>query len=236
MSIKEIKSQFTLGHITAIGIAVLVVGGVLTLQNWNSVKAMFEKEDVETAQQEGSGLYYAYEAPTVPTVLGADTEPDGPGVINEDGSITSLSSLGSVLGASSDVAEINVDTIKVNSYSGNEQNLKEYIDESFLIESKILPGDFETALVSNDESQVNAQVSLLEQVQDSLYYMKVPEAAVKLHRLKIAQYSSAIDLLKNYYQADSNPEFVSAKLSQFMDMQRLQETETQNIFNQHPGL
>lgn len=232
---KEIKSQFTLGHFSAVAIAVVVIGGLLTMQNWASVKAMFNDDKNETAQA-GSGLYYAYVAPNNPSVLGADTMPDGAGVINEDGTVSSLSSFGDVLGASSDAAEINLDAIKVNVIPGTQENLRKYLDETFVIESKILPGDFEAALVSKDSSRTQAQVDLLTQVQQSLSNMQVPSMAEKLHKLKIAQYSTASDLLKNFYQADTNPEFVSGKLTHFMDMEKLQDSETQNLFRQYPQL
>ena len=105
-----------------------------------------------------------------------------------------------------------------------------------MIEAKILPGDFETALVSKDPNQTQAQINILNQVQASLGNMQVPTSAEKLHKLKIAQYGTAIDLLKNFYQADSNPEYVAGKLTQFMDIQKQQDTETQNLFKQHPLL
>jgi hypothetical protein len=231
--VREIKSQFTVGHFSAVAIAVVAIGGLLTVQNWNSVQAMFEKN---VAAKQETSLYYAYQAPVNPEVLGADTQPDGPGVINEDGTVTSLSSLGNVLGASSDAPEINLDDIKVRTVDGNADNLRQYFDDSFVIESKILPGDFETALVSVDQGQTQAQLNLMNQVQQSLQNMAVPRMAEKLHKLKIAQYRTAIDLLKNYYQADSNPEFVAGKLTQFMDMQKHQENETQNLFSKYPQL
>ena len=232
-TIREIKSQFTLGHVSAIAIAVVAIGGLLTIQNWKSVKGMFEQTAV--AKQEG-GLYYAYQAPVTPSVLGADTAPDGPGVINEDGTVSPLSSFGEVLGATSDTPNINLDDIKVSTVTGTPENLRTYLDDSFVIESKILPGDFESALVSKDDSKTQEQINLMTQVQQSLKNIPVPNMAAKLHKLKIAQYSTAIDLLKNYYQADSNPEFVAGKLTQFMDMQKEQETETQNLFKAYPQL
>ncbi len=237
MNLKEIKSQFTLSHISALVFAVLVIGGLLTVQNWKTVKGMFENNSATAQEQgEGSGLYYAYVPPTIPSVLGADTIPDGPGVINEDGSVSSISSLGEVLGSSSDLPEINIDAIQVKTFPGSEENLRAYLDETFLIEAKILPGDFETALVSKDPNQTQAQINILNQVQASLGSMQVPTTAEKLHKLKIAQYGTAIDLLKNFYQADSNPEYVAGKLTQFMDIQKQQDTETQNLFKQHPLL
>lgn len=238
MNVKEIKSQFTLGHVGTIAITLLVIGGLLTAQNWKSVQAMFDSKDkvAEQEQQGGSGLYYAYQAPVVPTVLGANSEPDGPGVINEDGTVTSLSSLEQVLGASSDSPEVNLEAINVNTIPGTQENLRNYIDESFLAESKVLPGDFETALVSKDEAQTKSQINILNQVQQTLSAMKVPDMAAKLHKIKIAQYSTAADLLKNFGQADSNPELVSSKLTQFMDMQKAQDAEMQKIFKQYPQL
>lgn len=237
MSFKEIKSQFTFGHVSAIAIAFLFVGGLLVSQNWNSVKNVFADNDAQAnEQQEGSGLYYAYEAPTTPTVLGADTIGEGPAVINEDGTVSGLSSFGAVLGAASDSPEVNLDAIRVNTFSATETDLRNYIDDSFLVEAKVLPGDFETALVSNDATQTQEQIQKLQQVENDLSSMRVPNMAEKLHKLKIAQYQTAIELLKNYYQIDSNPGFVSEKLTQFMDMQKKQETETQNLFKQYPQL
>lgn len=236
MNLKEIKSQFTLSHVSALAFAIIAVGGILTFQNWNSVKAMFEKDNVAQEQKDGSGLYYAYQAPIVPTVLGNSTVPDGPGVLNEDGTVSSLSSFGEVLGAASDTPQIDVNAINVKTIPTTEENLRTYIDDVFIIESQILPGDFETALVSKDASQSQAQVDLLTQVQNSLSALQVPTTAEKLHKLKIAQYSTAIDLLKNFYQADTNPEFVSAKLTQFMDMQKAQDAETQSLFKNNPQL
>ncbi len=230
MNLSEIKTQFNRGHFGLIAIALIVLGGLSIAQGHN-VFSKFSKSDTK----EGSGLYYAYVSEPVPNVLGDDTIPDGPSVINEDGTVSSLNDFGDVLGSNSDSPDIDVEAIAVN-ISSDKWTVKDYLDATFLAESAIKPGEFETALVSNDAAQTAAQIQLLRSVQIKLQQMSVPDFAVKLHKLKIAQYMTAVDLLNNYYQADSNPEYVSEKLNQFIDMQKLQETETQNLLKNNSDL
>ncbi len=235
MKLKEIKSQFTLGHIGLITFAVFALGGLLVFQNWKTVKGMFD--DNNTAQvEQGTGLYYAYQAPAIPEVLGADTIPDGPSVINEDGSITPLSSFGDVLGASTETTAVDWQSIKVKTTASNFENMRAYLDSSFLIEAAILPGEFEAALVSGDETKTQAQIEIFHNIENQLSAMTVPDSMKKIQQLKIAQYRTATSLLQNYKLADDNPGMVSEQLSQFMEIQKLQDEEMQKIFRDNPQL
>jgi hypothetical protein len=225
MQFSEIKTQFNRGHLGLIAIAVIVLGGLTFAQSQN-VFSKFSQPGTE----EGGGLYYAYQSEPVPNVLGDDTIPDGPSVINEDGTISTLNDFGEVLGSASDTPDINLDSIAVK-ISSQSWTAKDYFDATFLIESSLKPGDFEAALISTDPAQSTSQIRLIKDVQARLQQMEVPDFAAKLHKLKIAQYMTAADLLSNYYQADSNPEYVSGKLTQFMDMQKLHEQEAQNLLN-----
>lgn len=230
----KIKSQFSLNHIAVIAGVIFVLGGLSVFQNWERVSAMLNNPEAEAEQ--GSGLYYTYTPPALPTVLGSDTIPDGPVVLNEDGTFSSLEDIGDVLGANSDSPSVDLNSIQIKTIPGNPENLRVYIDQTFLIESAILPGDFETAIASGDPSKTHEQVDKLKQVHNSLQNMNVPDMAEKLHRAKIAQYATAIELLQNFYQLDTNAGFVSSKLQQFMEMQKLQDEENQKFFKQYPQL
>ena len=227
MKLTHIKSQFTSGHIAVIAIAFLILGGLTISQNWETVSGFFEDSNNEVATN--TTLYYEYEAPVAPQVLGEDTTPDGPSVLNEDGTLSSLESIGDVLGASSNLTPIDVDAIAVR--TSTEASLDKYWDEVYVIESVITPGDFETTLVSQDESQINKQVAEFTSVQTKLRELAVPAAAKKLHQLKIAQYEAAGNLLNNFYQIDSNAEYVSGQLALFIELQQQQEAEIQRLQN-----
>ncbi len=227
MKYSEIKTQFTLGHITVVAVAVVILGGLTMVHQWDRVSGYFDEVDV--VADASTSLYYPYVAPVVPQVLGDDTIPDGPSVLGEDGKIATLNNLGDVLGATSEDVQIDIDAIKVKTVADTAMDMELYWDKVFLVESVITPGDFETTLTSNDEAKIAAQVEKFKSVQTELRNMEVPERAKTLQQLKIAQYDAASNLLSNFYQINSNAEYVSSHLTLFMGLQQKQETEAQKL-------
>ncbi len=181
--------------------------------------------------------YYAYVAPPQPAVLGANTLPPGPSVINEDGSISSLSDFGQVLGESIDRTDIqtDLDSMHFRTVSSTEQSVRGYLDYVTNLEAQYLvTGELETALVSDAKSaQVTETLNKLQALVTALEGMYVPEDALQVHKLTLVQYRAAADLLKNFAHLNDNPELVTQKLGAFMTAQDQLSSAQQNLFEKY---
>ena len=153
--------------------------------------------------------YYAYEPSpelSAPLVAGASTEPMGPMVINEDGSITSAVEVGDVLGADTTDLILNLEAIPINEIADSDENFKIYISAIAGIEGGYLDSaKFESALASAEQKQINEQARLIQNIVVNISNLAVPESFAHLHKLKILQYNSAIEILKHFTTADENP-------------------------------
>lgn len=170
-------------------------------------------------------------------VLGASistsTEDSGPMIINEDGSVTPALTDGQVLAASTQDVTLSLDDVKVSQVPDSQAAIQNYVTQSQNIESSYINNtDFETALESNDQAQINAQAQKLQSIENNLQKLSVPASFVKLQKLKIIQYQAGVELLNNFTQANNNPELVGQELDQFLKAQDDMDTETANVEKQ----
>ncbi len=172
--------------------------------------------------------YYAYVTPEEfqqPLVAGASTEGPGVSIINEDGSVTPVDT-GEVLGMSTQDVQLSLDQISVNEISDSDAAIKAYFAQAETAESGYINNaDFQTALISANQNQINNQAEKLEAIITSLQKLSVPQSLVRLQKLKIAQYQAGIGLLHNFTQADSNPLLVGQYLDQFLKSQQDMDNE-----------
>lgn len=181
--------------------------------------------------------YYAYEVPAEfnqPQVAGASTQDQGPMIINDDGSVTPVD-IGKVLGASTKGVELSLDSVKVNTVSDSELSIKKYFDASKALEQgAINQADFASALNSGNQEQINVQANKLILVKVQLGKLAVPQSLVKLQKLKIIQYESAIALLQNFTLADQNTDLIGQNLQQFLKSQEDLDAENAIIAQKFP--
>jgi hypothetical protein len=184
--------------------------------------------------QSASGMrvpkYYAYAAPaedSQPMVAGASTEPSGPSVINEDGSLSPAVDVGEVLGAGTEDLDFIASAIEVKPVADSEEGIQKYFIFSRQLETDFLDNaEFERALTSGSQAEIDRQTGKLEQIKNSLEdYSQVPESLARFHKLNIVQYRAAMNLLKNFLKADENPEMVTRTLGEFLQAQQEQQQE-----------
>lgn len=210
---------------------ILAVAFLLVGITWMKNPGIFSGNKLQNGGAEVSGLprYVAYEPPaelTKPMVAGASTENSGPMVINEDGSLSPVLNSGQVLGTLIGDATLDLSTITVKEISDNEEAIKNYFKQAAKIESSYIDSTaFESALVSGQQGQIDAEAEKLKTIQRNLLDLPVPKSLVKLQKLKIAQYVAAVNILNNFTNADQNPELVGQYLSQFLKAQQDLDTE-----------
>ncbi len=211
------------GHLGAIFSVALLLLGI----SWFKHPDLFQfgKESQNSALVSSLPRYYAYETPAElnqPLVAGASTQGQGPMIIGEDGSLTPATDVGDVLGLSTEDYNLTLEQIKVTKIvPATLENQKEYINITNALENEFVnTQSFQEALVSLDQRQIDAQVKKIEKVIASLNEFSVPDKLLQLHKLKLLQYHAAIIILKNFTQADSNPELVSTALSVFLKAQQ----------------
>jgi len=205
------------GHFAVILSSLVLLVGV----TWLSKPELFNFKKSPTASSANVPHYYAYQDTTSnqPQVLGASTN-EGPQIINEDGSISPVD-MGQVLGASTQDVQLSLDDISVKVIPDSSNSVQKYFSDDKAIEvSPVDDADFEAALTSGDQSQINAQAQKLIGVRDALQKLSVPEGLVKLDKLKIIQYNAAISILQNFTQADNDPQLVGDNLQQFLKSQQ----------------
>lgn len=212
------------GHLSAVLFVAVLLVGFSWLKN-PQLFSIFQKQTV-VADNSDVPQYYAYVPPASveqPLVAGASTQTDGgPMVINEDGSVTSAVDAGSVLGDSTaaSATELSLAQIQVTQIPDSPEAFQNYISQSGAIENGFINNsDFEAALSSGDQTQINAQALKLQTIVDNLEKLQVPASFVNLQKLKILQYSDGVLLLNNFTDADNNPQLVGQYLTEFMQSQ-----------------
>jgi hypothetical protein len=230
----QINSQIHWGHFGAIMMVTVLVLGM----SWMEKPELFSFKKSISANDQNAPHYYAYVPPASgqqPEVLGASTNP-GPSVINDDGTVSPVD-MGNVLAATTQDVQLSLDNIKVNQVPDSDAAIMKYFLDSKKIE--INPVDtaaFQSALTSNNQSQINQQAGQLIGVRDALQKLAVPQGLVTLQKLKIIQYTSAINLLQNFLQADSNPTLVDQNLMEFIKSQQDLDNENTSISQKYASL
>ncbi len=221
------------GHFGVVLGALLLLAGATWMQRpelfaWHKPASNFNLAQVPK--------YYAYVEPagnSGPMVAGASTNP-GPSIINEDGSI-SQANMGEVLGASTQGVQLSLDSVKVISVPDSDAAVKKYFADARQVESSpVDSNEFEAALSSGDQAVIDRQAQKLILVRDAVEKLAVPVGLVKLQKLKIIQYNSAINLLQNFTQADNSPELVGDYLQQFLKSQEDLDKENKVAAQNYP--
>lgn len=227
------------GHFGAVVMTMVLILGM----SWMEKPELFslKKSTSMLSEDQNVPRYYAYVPPATdsqPEVLGASTNP-GPSVINEDGSVSPVD-MGEVLGASTKDVVLSLDSVKVNAVADSPEAIQKYLAGSDAIKNGPIDNiAFETALSSNNQNLINEQAKKLIAINDDLQKLLVPFGLVKLHKLTIIQYHSAIGVLQNFTQADSNPELVGQYLQEFIKSQQDLDAETSAVavkYNLNPAL
>jgi hypothetical protein len=225
----------TMGHLATIaGTIVLLL--VFTFVKNPQIFSLHKTEATVSVDDPSVPRYYAYVPPAElqqPMVAGANTEPEGPSLINEDGSITSAAGSGEVLGISTDQMNLNLDSVIVASeVSNSPEAVKKYLAATELVEENYINNsDFEIALSSQDQVKIDVQVKKIQGIILDLQKISVPHAAVALHKNKIVQYNAAITVLQNFINADDNPELVSQALGVFLQAEDTIGNETSKLYS-----
>lgn len=215
----EVVAPIHWGHFGTIMAAIVLLAGI----TWMQKPQLFSFKKNQTAVSNVNiPKYYAYVQPaedSVPLVAGAATN-QGPMIINEDGTVSPVD-MGQVLGASTQDVKLSLDDVKVAVIPDSDQSIKKYFTDSNYIQNGPIDNvNFENALSSGNQQQINQQAQKLIGVRDSLQKLPVPQGLVKLAKLTIVQYNAAIGVLQNFTDADKNPELVGQYLSQFLKSQQ----------------
>ena len=223
----QINPQIHWGHFGAVMMAMVLVLGM----SWMEKPDLFSFKKVFPAVADAPH-YYAYVPPASdqqPEVLGANTNPTGPSIINDDGTVSPVD-MGQVLGASTQDVQLSPGQIKVNSIPDSPVAIQKYLSDVQTVENGPIDStDFETALSSNNQSLINQQADKLVAIRDGLQKLSVPQGMVMWDQLNVIQYNAAIGLLQNFTQADNNPELVSQYLGQFLKSQQDLQNESQTV-------
>ena len=234
-STDQIQEPIHWGHFRAIFLVAILLLGFAWLKNPQLFSSLSFHKKQSTADAQNVPHYYPYVADAAdqqPQVLGASTQPQGPMIINEDGSVTPAGDSGSVLGASTDPAmlqELNNIPV-ISEIADSNQSIQKYLSDSSAIEvNYVNDTDFVQALSSNNPATVAAQIPKIQNIITELESLKVPHSAVTLQKNKILQYQSAIVMLQNF----NNPAGDTATMNQaFQDFIQSQDTinsETGNL-------
>jgi hypothetical protein len=223
----QVESSIHWGHFGAVMMVMVLVLGM----SWMEKPELFSFKK-SSSSDANAPHYYAYIPPASdqqPQVLGANTNPTGPSIINDDGTVSPVD-MGEVLAASTQDVQLSPEQIKVNQIPDSTQAIQKYLADSKAIENGAIDNsDFEIALSSGNQNLINKQAEKLIAVQGGLLKLSVPQGLVKFHQLTVIQYSSAVGVLQNFTQADSNPELVGQYLGQFLKSQQDLDTETSAI-------
>lgn len=217
------------GHFGVVLAAMVLVLGM----SWMENPKLFDLKKAPAVSDANVPHYVAY----VPSaedqqamVLGDSTgtpADQGPMIINDDGSISPVNA-GEVLGANTQDVVLPLDQIAVKTIPDSPAAIQKYFSDSAAIENGPLDnGDFEAALSSGDQTQINAQAQKLIDIRDNLSKQPTPQSLVQLQKLTIAQYNAGIGLLQNFTQADQNPELVGQYLDSFLKSQ--QDLDNENV-------
>jgi hypothetical protein len=225
------------GHFRAILFVAVLLLGVAWLKNPQLFSVLKFQKNTAVADAANVPHYYPYvpsaqdqQAEVLGASIASTTAPAGPMIINEDGSVTPALTDGQVLAASTQNVVLTLDDVKVNQVPDSPAAIQNYVAQSQNIEgSGINNSDFEVALESGDQTQINVQAAKLQSIEDNLQKLSVPASFVKLQQLTIIQYQAGVELLNNFTQADQNPELVGQELDQFLKAQSDMDVEAANV-------
>ncbi len=234
---EQVQESIHWGHFRAILFVAVLLLGVAWLKNPQLFSVFSRSKNSAVADAANVPQYYPYvpsPADQQAEVLGASiastTVPSGPMIINEDGSVTPALTDGQVLAASTQDVTLSLDDVKVNQVPDSQATIQNYVTQSQNVEgSYINNNDFEAALESGDQTQINTQAQKLQTIEDNLQKLTVPASFVTLQKLKIVQYQAGAELLNNFTQANNNPELVGQELNQFLKAQDDMDTEAANV-------
>jgi hypothetical protein len=213
-------SQIHFGHFALI----VFTAAVLLFFSWMKNPQMFSFKSKVEAEKIDVAYYKYPETASVnsPQVAGASTVPEGPGILNEDGSVSPVLDLGKVLGASTDQVSASTQGIEVKTYPDTENSAVDYFKASETLEGGVIDsGTFEAALASGDQQQIAQELSKFTLIVSRLKNQTVPESFAKLHKLKILQYSAVVSILQDYKNIDSNPDLALQQLGVFTQTQKM---------------
>jgi len=227
------KQQINFGHLGVIFlVAVLLVGF-----SWLKDPQLFSFLKARTVSVAVSDVsiphYVAYVQPaefSQPMVAGANTQQQGPMILNEDGTMSPAIDPGEVLGVSTEDYNLSLNAITVKTIPDSGEATKKYLDAVDGIEQNYMNNlEFETAISSGDQKKIDAQLEKVKNIIAELQNLPAPESLAELHKNKILQYNAAVVILQNYTNADDNPELVSKALGIFLEAQTQIENLTPNI-------
>lgn len=235
----EIKEHFSFSQVGIVFVVAVMLIGVSWMKN-PALFDVFKKQQVDSTIVANLPRYYAYEAPaelSQPLIAGASTENAGPMIINEDGSVTPAVERGDVLGVSTENITLDLDAIKVNVISDSDDGIRSYISTMQTLEGGYMDSiQFEAALSSGDQNQIDGQVRAVRSVISGLQSLSVPASLVQLHKLKVLQYQAAMEILRNFTQADDNPELINRNLEIFLKAEEQIQEEVIKIKNKYNAL
>jgi len=224
------------GHLGIIALSVFLLLGFSYMEK----PQLFSFKKTNTALADANiPHYYPYVTPAAdqpqPEVLGASTD-QGPQIIGDDGTVQSVS-LGQVLAASTDGVQLSTDSITVNTVPDSTSSIEQYFTQSQKIEGG-MAGDtaFAAALNSGDQAQIDAQAQQITTMVAELQKIPVPQSLVKLQKLQIIQYNSAIQMLQNFTQGDQDSDQITQDTEQFLTSEQDLETESTNVAQKFPSL
>lgn len=225
------KQNFHFGHLSLVLSVTVLLLGISWMKN-PDLFAVFKSES-NSSLASNLPRYYAYQPPaelSQPLIAGASTEPVGPMVINEDGTISSAVEVGDVLGVDTVSINLNLEAIPVKEVSDSDENFKTYISAMNEIEGGYLDSSkFESALASAEQAQIDQQAEVIQNIVGKINNSAVPKSFAQLHKLKILQYYSAIEILKHFTTADENPELINKNLTVFLQTEQELQIEASKL-------
>jgi hypothetical protein len=237
------QEHFSSGHLGLVFCAVILLVGISWMKDpqlFSNLKIFNSSGSASTqrlalAYPDTSILYQNDDTQSLvagaSTTASAQSQTNGPSILNEDGSVSSALS-GEVLGVSTQDVSLSLNAIAVNTIPDSEAAVKDYFANSQNAEMNNLDNvEFETALTSNNQMLIDAQVAKMTNIIAEMQVMSVPVSLAKLQKLRILQYNSAVVVLNNFSRADDNPELVSQALGVFFQAQDQIEQEV-NVIQQ----
>lgn len=198
------------GHLALIAFVALFLFSITVMKNpesFSNLKAYFSSSESLYTVKTPAHKYVAYEDSALanaPQVAGAEISQPMPGVINEDGTVTSQY-VGEVLGAqtenSADVQSASAAVSprgpsEVVVTNNSQDEVSAYIKDSAIAEQNYFGSySFEQALQSKDLKTIQKEIQNIQSIIAALKNMRVPEVAVVVHQDKIENYLATINVL-----------------------------------------
>ncbi len=222
------NNHLDFGHFKLVAVVALALLGITFLKNPSLFS--FKGKNVLVVSQDRP-RYYAYVPPAedaMPMVAGASTQPSGPSVINEDGSLSKVGDEGLVLGA--DTQDILLTEKSLHIVPDTQQSVSDYISSSKSIEQDYFNNfSFEQALEAHDDSIGKQEHQKIDSIASSLSEMTVPVSFEKYHQYKMLRYHAAADMLKFLPSAQTNPQPEAEAFQSFLKYQQLEAGEIQKL-------